>query len=125
MHAIAEDFDMTPQMTQAMNEIPSTGSITMKELAAVMWCDASNVTGVVDRLEQRGFVERRPSEHDRRMKCVALTAAGKRLRRKLDDRMNQLPPAVAALSDDDQRLLGEILERALENAHNQRAAREP
>jgi DNA-binding MarR family transcriptional regulator len=124
LNAIAEDFDLTPQMAQALNEIPPTGSITMKELATLMWCDASNVTGVVDRLEDRNLVERRPAEHDRRMKCVALTTAGKRLRRKLDERMSQLPPAVAALCDADQRNLGEILERALENAHRQRSERE-
>jgi DNA-binding MarR family transcriptional regulator len=101
----------------------SSGSTESKELAAVLWCDASNVTGIIDRLEARGFVERRPSEHDRRVKCVVLTTAGKRLRRKLDERFNDSPPAISALSDADQRTLAEILGRALENAAKQRAAR--
>jgi DNA-binding MarR family transcriptional regulator len=93
----------------------------MKEVAALMWCDASNATGVIDRLEARGFVERRLHERDRRVKCVVLTTAGRRLRRKLDERMSLSPPAIAALSDEDQRALHGILERALENAHRQRA----
>jgi DNA-binding MarR family transcriptional regulator len=119
---IADDFGITGLMAKALHELPASGSMTMKELAAELWCDASNVTGIIDRLESRGFVERRPSEADRRVKCVVLTTAGKRLRRKIDDRFNESPPAIAALSDADQQTLREILERALENATNQRAA---
>jgi DNA-binding MarR family transcriptional regulator len=92
----------------------------MKELASEMWCDASNATGIIDRLEARGLVERRPSERDRRLKCVVLTTAGKRLRRKIDDSFSQPPPAIAALSDADKRALQQILERVLENAADQR-----
>jgi DNA-binding MarR family transcriptional regulator len=123
LNGIALDHGITFQMAQALNELPAAGSITMKELAALLWCDASNVTGIIDRLEARGFVERRPSEHDRRVKCVVLTTAGKRLRRKIDDRFNDAPPAIAALSDTDKRALEEILGRALENAAKQRGAR--
>jgi DNA-binding MarR family transcriptional regulator len=121
MNGIADEFGITPQMTQALMELPPSGSLTMKELAALMWCDASNVTGIVDRLEASGFVERRLHERDRRVKCVVLTASGKRLRRRIDERMSLSPPAVAALSDTDQQMLHAILERALENAHRQRA----
>jgi DNA-binding MarR family transcriptional regulator len=110
-------------MVQALNEVPAGGSITMKDLAGVMWCDASNATGIIDRLEARGLVERHLSDRDRRMKCVVLTLAGKRLRRKLESRMSQSPPAIAALSEADQRVLREILERALDNATRQRAER--
>jgi DNA-binding MarR family transcriptional regulator len=117
---IADDFGLTSQMAHALHEIPATGSLTMKALAGELWCDASNVTGIVDRLEVRGLVERRPAEHDRRVKCVVLTAAGKRLRKKIDDRFNESPPAIAALSEDDRRLLRDILERALDNAAKQR-----
>ncbi len=124
MDQIADEFQITPQMTKALFEIPKLGSITMKELAGELWCDASNATGIVDRLEARGFVERRPAEHDRRLKCVVLTVAGRRLRRRLDERMRQLPPALSALSAADQRTMAEILERALDNAHRQRAERE-
>ena len=43
----------------------------------------SNVTGLVDRLEARGLVQRRDSTNDRRAYCVILTAAGKRLVRQI------------------------------------------
>ena len=46
-------------------------------------CDNSNVTGIADRLEAAGLVERRPAEHDRRVKTLVLTrrrASGVRAR---------------------------------------------
>jgi DNA-binding MarR family transcriptional regulator len=113
---IAGDFDMTSLMLKTLHELPTDGSMTMKDLAAQLWCDASNVTGIIDRLELRGLVERRPSATDRRVKCIILTPAGKRMRRKIDDRFNESPPAIAALSEADQQALKEILERALQNA---------
>jgi len=118
---IAADFGITSQMAHALHEIPFSGSLTMKELAGELWCDASNATGIVDRLEARGLVERQPSDHDRRVKCVVLTASGKRLRRKIDDRFNDSPPAIAALSAADRQTLRDILERALNNAAKQRS----
>src|SRR5215212_10642855 len=52
----------------------------MSALAERLFCDASNVTGLVDRLERRGLVERRSAEGDRRVKALTLTAAGVELR---------------------------------------------
>jgi DNA-binding MarR family transcriptional regulator len=123
VNQIADDFGITPQTAKALHLLPLRGSLTMKELASDMWCDQSNVTGVIDRLEARGLVERRPSEADRRVKCVLLTVAGKRLRRKLDERFSESPPAIAALSDADKKTLREILERTLEHAAKLRGER--
>ncbi len=54
--------------------------IPMGELARMLACDNSNVTGIIDRLEERGLVERRAAKRDRRVKLVALTREGKRLK---------------------------------------------
>ena len=43
-------------------------------------CDPSNVTGIADALEARKLARRRPSEADRRVKVIELTAAGERMR---------------------------------------------
>lgn len=59
------------------------GPSPMRRLADQMNCEASNLTGLVDRLESRGLVERQPFPEDRRVKCVALTESGKRLSRQL------------------------------------------
>jgi DNA-binding MarR family transcriptional regulator len=54
---------------------------TMQELAAHLNLDKSSMTGLVDRAERRGLVERTPSSSDRRAVHVALTKAGRDLAR--------------------------------------------
>lgn len=44
-------------------------------------CDASNITGIIDGLEQKGLVSRQPHPNDRRIKVIQLEPAGKRMRR--------------------------------------------
>ena len=85
----------------------------MSGLAERLFCDASNVTGLVDRLEARGLVERRPAEGDRRVKALTLTPAGVELRDEVLAVMNEPPEAIAALPQADQRALRDILARAV------------
>jgi MarR family transcriptional regulator, organic hydroperoxide resistance regulator len=86
----------------------------MSALAELLFCDASNVTGIVDRLEARGLVERRSAEGDRRVKALAITAAGVELRGGVMEIMSEPPEAIAALPQADQRALRDILARAVE-----------
>ena len=79
-------------------------------------CDNSNVTGIVDRLEARGLVARRPHEHDRRVKHVVLTPLGRGAHRAVRATMRAPPEAFAASRPADQRALRDILRRALEGA---------
>jgi DNA-binding MarR family transcriptional regulator len=74
-----------------------------------MHCDNSNITGIVDRLEERGLVERGAAEGDRRVKLVALTQAGREIHDELARRRAEPPAELAALSDADLRKLRQIL----------------
>jgi DNA-binding MarR family transcriptional regulator len=67
----------------------------------------------VDRLESRGLVQRRPSDTDRRVKVLALTPAGTRLRALLLERMTAPPETLGRLSPGEQRALVRILRRLL------------
>ncbi|HVS58709.1 MAG TPA: MarR family winged helix-turn-helix transcriptional regulator [Candidatus Saccharimonadales bacterium] len=51
-------------------------------------CDASNVTGIVDGLEQKGLVSRQPHPDDRRIKIIQLEPAGDKLRREIANRLS-------------------------------------
>ena len=64
-------------------------------------------------LEARGLVERRPDPTDRRIKGLALTPAGAKLRERLFARLYAAPPSVAALSERDQRVLRDVLQRVM------------
>lgn len=52
---------------------------SMVQLASQLLCDASYVTGIVDRLAEQGLVERRENPRDRRVKLVVLTTQGRKL----------------------------------------------
>lgn len=85
---------------------------TMSEIARELRCDNSNVTGIVDGLEERGLAERRSSESDRRVKLIALTVEGRRLRSRLVRAMEEPPEWLAALPEADRAALRDILARA-------------
>jgi MarR family transcriptional regulator, organic hydroperoxide resistance regulator len=85
---------------------------TMSEIAGFLRCDNSNVTGIVDGLEARGLAERTASPGDRRVKLIALTAEGRRLRARLMREARKPPAWLEGLSAADQRTLRDVLKRA-------------
>jgi DNA-binding MarR family transcriptional regulator len=87
--------------------------IAMRELAGGLHCDPSNITGIVDRLGDRGLVERGSAPGDRRVKTLMLTEEGTALRMRLLDRLSEPPPGLGRLSIDEQRQLRDLLRRAL------------
>lgn len=110
---VAAEFDLAPMQMLALKNLEPDRELPMSSLAQLLHCDASNVTGIVDRLEGRGLIERRPSSEDRRVKMIAVTEEGQRVRQEIAERMNEPPPPIAALSGDDQRSLRDVLARAL------------
>lgn len=61
---------------QAMTLMLLAEPISMREFAERMGCDASNVTGIVDRLEAKDLVKRTADPGDRRVKRIVRTKAG-------------------------------------------------
>jgi len=90
----------------------------MGELATMMHCDNSNMTGIVDRLEERGLVRRAAAEGDRRVKLIELTEEGARVRGEMARRIAEPPEVITGLSVADQRALRDILRRALKQGAN-------
>jgi DNA-binding MarR family transcriptional regulator len=90
--------------------------MTMRELAKAAFCEPSNLTGVIDKLEARGLVARKAATDDRRIKKVSMTRAGVAFRKRLLDRFRQPAPWMSALSTDDQQRLLEIVKRAIVHA---------
>ena len=113
MFAVASEFDLAPAQMFALKALEPGEPKAMSELACALRCDNSNVTGIVDRLEARGLVRRRPSDRDRRVKMLEVTPAGARLREQLHERLSRPPEVLAALSDEDARALRDVLARAL------------
>ncbi|MGR8009131.1 MarR family winged helix-turn-helix transcriptional regulator [Streptomyces hypolithicus] len=84
----------------------------MRALATTLACDASNITGIVDRLEKRALVRREVSATDRRVKNVVLTTGGEEIIDTIRARMHATHDALDALSEHDRATLYELLGRA-------------
>jgi DNA-binding MarR family transcriptional regulator len=108
----ASELDLHPAQAGALLQL--TSPLPMNELAAVLACDNSNVTGLVDRLEARGLVARQPNPDDRRVKRVVLTTAGTRMRMELLDRIAQPPAGLANMAPAEQRQLRDLLRRLVD-----------
>lgn len=111
---LAAEFQLSPAQCHVLHLIEPERPLPMGQLAETLACDASNVTGLVDRLERRGLVRRRSSAGDRRVRVLVLTPAGARLRALLLDRMMAPPAALERLPLPEQRALVRILRRVLE-----------
>jgi len=76
---LADENGLTIQQVMVLYRLYTKGQIIMGTLARQLHCDASNVTGMVDRLEAQGYIERRELPEDRRAKQLVLTAQGRSL----------------------------------------------
>ncbi|MDQ0990660.1 MarR family winged helix-turn-helix transcriptional regulator [Streptomyces sp. V3I7] len=88
--------------------------LPMRKLARKLKCEPSNVTGIVDRLESRGLVERRPDPSDRRVKLAAATDEGRRVAQDLRDGLHFAREPLAGLSDEERLSLRDLLRRMLD-----------
>jgi DNA-binding MarR family transcriptional regulator len=110
---LAQEYGLSPMQLVALHSLEPGRELPMSSLADALLCDASNVTGIVDRLEARGLIERRAAPHDRRVKLLGLTDEGVRVRAEVTRRMNVPPAEIAGLSQADKRALRDIIKRAL------------
>jgi DNA-binding MarR family transcriptional regulator len=120
--AVAQEFDLAPMQMHALRILEPGNELPMSALADQLHCDNSNVTGIVDRLEERGLVRREAAEGDRRVKLLVLTKEGERMRVEITKRMAEPPPPIASLSQADQRALRDILQRAVEGISDEEVA---
>lgn len=87
----------------------------MRNLAVAMNCDASYVTAMVDDLERAGYAQRRPGPADRRVKTIALTPAGRRALRTVQDELLAPPEQLARLPAPQRNSLARLLREALQS----------
>jgi DNA-binding MarR family transcriptional regulator len=108
---LAARFGLTVGSMKTLLALDPDEPKSMRALAEDWKCDASNVTWLVDRLEEHQLVERRTSPNDRRVKTVMLTPAGVALKVELLERMYQPPEALRALPRTDLEALVGALEK--------------
>lgn len=117
--AVAARFDLTPVQARALLGLEE--AVRMRSLAEHLHCDASNVTGIADRLEARGLVVREPAAGDRRVKLLALTPEGARVRQQLEDAVAGASPITTDLDVEEREALRALLRKAVSGFEPQAA----
>jgi MarR family transcriptional regulator, organic hydroperoxide resistance regulator len=79
---VSQEFGITGPQLWALKTIYAEESLSLSELSKKMYLHPSTVTGVVDRLEKKGYVFRDRGQEDRRVVKVQLTPSGKQLVKK-------------------------------------------
>ena len=94
---LMEELGLTPAHYRALSILDPEEPRPMRALASTLCCDASMATWLVDRLEERGLVERQTPPNDRRVKTVVLTPLGIRTRERLRESFYDPPDALMDL----------------------------
>ena len=112
---LASQYKLSAVQAKVLLVLQPEAAMTMRSIAGALEYDASNLTGVVDRLEEMGAVRRQPHPSDRRAKGVVLTADGQRMRRAFWERLTSNTGPLGRLRDGElvslRRLLGSALRR--------------
>ncbi len=109
--AIAASFGLNPGAMHALLQLDPETPKSMSSLAGDWKCDASNVTWLVDRLEEHGLAERHAHLTDRRIRTVALTRKGARVRSQIEAQLFEAPESLRSLSARDLEALAKILHK--------------
>ena len=75
----AAGFDVTAVQFAALDAIHSQPAVDQARVAEMIAYDRATIGGVVDRLEQKGWIRRVVNERDRRARELSLTAEGERV----------------------------------------------
>jgi DNA-binding MarR family transcriptional regulator len=107
--AAAAELGMTPGDVKALLWLVPGQAQPMRALAEQWETDASTLTWLIDRLEERGLVQRGPHPTDRRVRVVLLTKQGEKIRAGLLTEMYRPPAAFDALSPTELRALSSLV----------------
>ncbi|MCK6211881.1 MarR family transcriptional regulator [Georgenia sp. EYE_87] len=105
-------MDLNHRTYSVLDVLELRGGISQRELADELRLDPSQIVALVDSLERRGLVERRPNPQDRRQRTVVVTAAGRtlyrRARQQVDGSLDEVLEGLHAAERD---TLRELLQR--------------
>ena len=114
MAAIMEKKNMTPVQGMFLSVFDDKTAISMNYLAHLMGCDASNITGLVDRLDSQGIIERVADPKDRRIKLIKLSEKGRKYRKNMLESLSEAEAAdMQKLTTAEQEQLKRIIDKLI------------
>ncbi len=112
--ARAAELNLSPAEGKVLLALDPDSTWSMRGLARKLGYDASNLTGVIGKLEDHGVVQRHPDQTDRRIKKITTTEKGARIREGLARRLRGDAGPVSALTEPELRELRALLMRAMD-----------
>lgn len=111
---ISEEYDLTIMQAFTLCLLEPDNPVPMHSISGLLGCDPSNITGVVDRLSTGGYIERKESTADRRVKTIVLTDKGLKLRSDVLHRITDTnSPNLANLTTVDIEMLKQLLAKII------------
>ena len=85
--ATSAEYDLSGIQAITLLMLDEHTTCPMKSLGQLFRCDASNITGIIDGLENKGLVVRRSDPKDRRIKTISVCPAGQKVRQQILQRL--------------------------------------
>lgn len=104
--------DLTPIQAKVLSALEEP--MPMHRIAERLGSERSNVTGIIDRLQARGLVERQQDSKDRRVKNIVPTAAGRELAQGFRSSLNFAAEPLVALEPAEREQLRDLLRRIVD-----------
>ena len=115
----ATRYGVTPTQLSVLKLLQEIGDLSLGSLSKEIRAHNSTVTGIVDRMEAAGLVERARSDEDRRVWIIRLTAAGRKVAEKARvSPWELLRQALAELSPSDQEKLTSLMRKVALNVQS-------
>ena len=104
---MSKQFGLTGPQSAVLRSLTNSGSLSSADLSRRLYVTPSNITGIIDRLEKKGFVERIRKQGDRRIALITLTKEGAELSKSLPDPVEKkLISELSDLEQDHVQMLG-------------------
>ncbi len=111
---ISKRYGLTEPQSAVLRNLYNNGPMSSADLSRTLFVTPSNITGIIDRLEKKRFVQRIRKEGDRRVALITLTESGKGLSRTLPDPiMKKFITELADLEPDHVQLLAMAMNQVL------------
>ena len=119
MNERLQDYDLTPVQAQVILYLTRQNErqrVNQRTLGEVLRVKPSTVNGIVERLEERGFLERHPGVQDARCRMISVTEKGRALEKALSDGIVETEQKILkGFTEEEGELLRSYLLRILEN----------
>ena len=111
---LGEKYHLTVMQFVTLCSLQPGKAAPMSFVSSLLACDASNVTGIVERLVAGGYIIREESTDDRRVKVIQLTPTGEKLRETgLYEITATHPDSMTNLTDDEYKTFSHLLQKVL------------